>query len=423
MLEVRTFQPPAPSTEPLQMAIYYNNVPGISQPAYRRLKEARKKSANRPRVPKIVFGRKHQRENGLLWKRSKKHTQAIQKKEKKDKKTGIRIDNRGKLIKGYGRSWVLKRPEWERKKGLRIALGTMKWEGTRLIYEIYMPKKDGTFFHLHLFEPCTNSAPFVIEFDMYDFRSFLKETSALNLFEKRRKKYMKKFNKMLDGHNEKTEDVGPAFQLFLFERIKLLDVGQEPRPIVETVNGPHTKDEKKKAMDAKKALAKMKSEKRKQELMDQVEDLTTEEKEGEQKEAGKGADAGEDEGDKEAGVVEAVPVAEDGKPPLPLLVGGKKKEEGEEGEEGEGEKKAGEEGEEGEGKNIENEENTASKENKDNEENTEERESGDIDETDVTNAMGEVADDPDEEDYESDVSDVDDFEDNVHRESMMFKGK
>jgi hypothetical protein len=41
----------------------------------------------------------------------------------------------------------------------------------------------------------------------------------------------------------------------------------------------------------------------------------------------------------------------------------------------------------------------------------------------VTNAMGEVADDPDEEDYESDVSDVDDFEDNVHRESMMFKGK
>ena len=45
MLEVRTFQPPAPSTEPLQMAIYYNNVPGISQPAYRRLKEARKKSA------------------------------------------------------------------------------------------------------------------------------------------------------------------------------------------------------------------------------------------------------------------------------------------------------------------------------------------------------------------------------------------
>ena len=231
---------------------------------------------------------------------------------------------------------------------------------------------------------------------------------------------MKKFNKMLDGHNEKTEDVGPAFQLFLFERIKLLDVGQEPRPIVETVNGPHTKDEKKKAMDAKKALAKMKSEKRKQELMDQVEDLTTEEKEGEQKEAGKGANAGEDEGDKEAGVVEAVPVAEDGKPPLPLLVGGEKKEEGEEGE---GEKKAGEEGEEGEGKNIENEENTASKENKDNEENTEERESDDIDETDVTNAMGEVADDPDEEDYESDVSDVDDFEDNVHRESMMFKGK
>ena len=132
-LEVRTWLPPPPSTDGLQMAIYYNTVPGISRQAYRRIKEVRVKSGRRQRVPIIVYGRKAQREHGLLWKRSRKHSQAQTKGKQK-----------GSLKKGYGKSWVLKRPEWEKKKGLRIALGTMKWEGVRIIYEIYMPNKEGT---------------------------------------------------------------------------------------------------------------------------------------------------------------------------------------------------------------------------------------------------------------------------------------
>ena len=39
LFEVRTFYPPPPSTAPLQMALWYNSVPGISQNAYRRTKE------------------------------------------------------------------------------------------------------------------------------------------------------------------------------------------------------------------------------------------------------------------------------------------------------------------------------------------------------------------------------------------------
>ena len=225
-----------------------------------------KKSGRRPRISKIVYGRQHQREAGLLWKRSRKHSQAQKKglKKGKTKKTyslGMRPIGKGQLKKGYFSSWVLKRPEWERKKGLRIAMGTMKWEGHRFLYEVYMPKKDGNFFELHLFEPCTTSKSFVLEFDMYDMRSFLKGTHALELFEKRRKKFMKKFHKLNMGHNEKNDEIIPVFQLFLGERISLLKVGQVPREIVETVNGPHLKIEKQTAMNAKKELARIKREK------------------------------------------------------------------------------------------------------------------------------------------------------------------
>ena len=223
LLEVKTWMPPPPSTEPLQMAIFFGPVPGISAPAYRRIREARKRSGHRPRVPRIVFGRKAMREHGLLVRRSKKYTKRKQ-----------------------------KRPEWERKNGLRLALGTLKWEGYRMIYEVYMPNKDGTLFNMHLFEPCSDSSPLIIEFNMYDFRAFLKGTHALEIWEKRRKKYMKRFKKMKLGYNEKTDEVAEAFKLLLFDRISLLGEGKRPKPIVEVVNGPHMDHEKKAAMDAKK---------------------------------------------------------------------------------------------------------------------------------------------------------------------------
>jgi hypothetical protein len=223
LLEVKTWLPPAPSTAPLQMAIFFGPVPGISVPAHRRIKEVRKKSGHRPRVPRIVFGRKAMREHGLLVRRDKKYTKR-----------------------------KLKRPEWERKHGLRIALGTLKWEGYRMIYEIYMLSKDGMLFNLHLFEPGSNSTSLTIEFNMFDFRAFLKGTHALEIWEKRRKKYMKRFKKMKMGYNEKTDEVAEAFKLLLFDRITLLQEGRRPKPIVEVVNGPHLEHEKRAAMDAKK---------------------------------------------------------------------------------------------------------------------------------------------------------------------------
>ena len=394
LFEVRTFQPPPPSDQPLQMAIWYNSVPGISQNAYRRTKEVRKKSGRRTRVPKLVFGRKHQRENGLLCKRSRKHTQA----QKKGKQ-------KGKLKKGYFSSWVLKRPEWENKKGLRIAMGTMKWEGHRIMYEVYMPKKEGNFFELHMFEPCTNSQSFVIEFDMYDMRSFLKGTHALANFEKRRKKFIKKYRKMLMGHNEKNDDVIPAFQLFLGERITLLQEGKKPRAIVEVVNGPHLHSEKKSAMDAKKEIARKRKEAR--EAMYAIEEVLNNTEEG-------GAAIATAAVATEATVAtEAAPVAEDGKPPLPLLIGGIKVV-----------KDVVEEVEEDTTINFINDEDTRltidiERKEEDKLESEQEQKS----EQDVAEENKKVEDAVDYDSDDSNVSDVDDFEDNQFRSPLQFHGQ